>query len=218
VRGSATLSGPLGNTFVKSTSSSGIGDVSVVGVLGLIGSPALTRPQYAQFKPGFSLGALLYVTAPTGEYSQAKLLNLGTNRWSFRFGAPFGWTIGGSYLSPHLTTVEIVPSITFYTANDAPFRAGRRTQAALFRSEAHLTHNFNRAFWGSVDLTANSGGATNTDGVHDNNNKLWAGAGITAGMNFSPAFGISATYGGIVAGNTNAPDGEGFRVNLRYTF
>jgi hypothetical protein len=37
-------------------------------------------------------------------------------------------------------------------------------------------------------------------------------------MNFSPAFGLSATYGGVIAGNDPAPTGDGFRFNLRYTF
>jgi hypothetical protein len=37
-------------------------------------------------------------------------------------------------------------------------------------------------------------------------------------MNFSPTFGLSATYGGIVSGNSSAPKGNGFRFNLRYTF
>jgi hypothetical protein len=219
VRGQATITGPLGNnTIVKSTKSNGLGDISLLGVFGVIGSPAMTRMQYAQFQPGFSLGGLVMVTAPTGTYDGAKLINLGTNRWAFRFGAPLGWAIGGSYLSPSLTTIEFVPSVTFYTVNDAPFRAGRRSQNALFRVEGHLTHNFNRALWGSIDITGNTGGKTTTDGNDDNNNKSWMGAGLTAGMNFSPAFGLSATYGGIVAGNYSAPDGDGFRFNLRYTF
>jgi Putative MetA-pathway of phenol degradation len=219
VRGQAILTGPLGNnTIVRETSSSGIGDISLVGIFGIVGSPAMTRREYAQFKPGFSMGAMVWVTAPTGAYDEAKLINLGTNRWAFRVGAPLGWVLGGSYLSPSLTTIEFVPSVTFYTANDAPFRAARRTQDALFRIEGHVTHNFNRAFWGSVDLTGNTGGQTTTDDVSDNNSKSWMGAGITAGMNFSPAFGISATYGGIIAGNDPAPDGDGFRFNLRYTF
>ena len=219
VRGQAIITGPLGNnTIIRETKSSGVGDISMLGVFGIIGSPAMTRMQYAQFKPGFSLGALAMITAPTGAYDDTKLLNLGTNRWAFRFGAPLGWAIGGSYLSPSLTTIEFVPSVTFYTINDAPFRAGRRSQNALFRIEGHVTHNFNRALWGSVDLTGNSGGKTTTDGKDDNNNKSWMGAGITAGMNFSPAFGLSATYGGIIAGNANAPDGDGFRFNVRYTF
>jgi hypothetical protein len=158
------------------------------------------------------------VTAPTGAYDADKLINLGTNRWAFRVGAPLGWAIGGSYLSPNLTTIEFVPSVTFYTVNDAPFRAGRRSQNALFRLEGHLTHNFNRAFWASADLTGNSGGKTTTDGKDDNNSKTWMGAGITAGMNLSPAFGITATYGGIIAGNDPAPEGDGFRFNIRYTF
>jgi len=219
VRGEAVLSGPLGKkTIVKSTKSSGLGDISLLGVFGIIGSPAMTRTEYAQFKPGFSLGALAMITAPTGTYDGAKLINLGTNRWAFRFGAPLGWGIGDSYLSQNLTTIEFVPSVTFYTDNDAPFRAERRSQDALFRVEGHLTHNFNRAFWGSIDLTANSGGKTTTDGKDDNNTKTWMGAGITAGMNFSPAFGFSATYGGIVSGNSSAPEGDGFRINIRYTF
>lgn len=219
VRGKAILTGPLGNnTIVRETKSSGIGDISLLGVFGIVGSPAMTRREYAQFKPGFSMGALVMVTAPTGAYDEAKLINLGTNRWAFRVGAPLGWVLGGSYLSPSLTTIEFVPSVTFYTVNNAPFRAGRVTQDALFRIEGHVTHNFNRAMWASVDLTGNSGGQTTTDGKDNDNSKTWMGAGVTAGMNFSPAFGISATYGGIIAGNDPAPEGDGFRVNLRYTF
>jgi hypothetical protein len=219
LRGQAILTGPLGNnTIIRETKSSGIGDISLLGVFGIVGSPAMTRMQYAQHKPGFSLGGLVMITAPTGAYDDTKLLNLGTNRWSFRIGAPLGWAIGGSYLSPNLTTIEFVPSVTFYTANESPFRADRVSQNALFRLEGHLTHNFNRALWGSIDLTGNTGGQTTTDDVADNNSKTWMGAGITAGMNFSPAFGISATYGGIIAGNDPAPDGDGFRFNLRYTF
>lgn len=219
VSGEATFEGPFGNlsqTF--ETSSSGVGDINIGAIIGLVGSPAMTRAQFVQHKPGFSLGAMLWVTAPTGAYDPDKLINFGTNRWAIRLGAPLGWAIGGSYLSPNLTTIEFVPSVTFYTVNGDPFRADRRTQSALFRFESHLTHNFSRAVWASVDLTANSGGATQTDGLDDNNNKSWAGAGITAGMNFSPAFGLSATYGGIIAGNDAAPTGQGFRVNVRFTF
>jgi hypothetical protein len=219
VSGKAVISGPLGNnTIVRETKSSGLGDISLLGVFGIVGSPAMTREQYVQFKPGFALGALVMVTAPTGKYDGAKAINLGTNYWAFRLGAPLGWSFGGSFLSPQLTTLEFVPSVTFYTSNDEPYRAGSRSQSALFRLEGHLTHNFNRAFWASLDLTANSGGETTTDGKDDDNDKTWVGAGITAGVNLSPAFGVTASYGGIVSGNSSAPDGDGFRVNVRYTF
>lgn len=219
VSGEATIEGPLGNlsqTF--RTSSSGIGDLNLGAIIGLVGSPALTRQQYVQHKPGFSMGAMLWVTAPTGAYDPDKLINFGTNRWAVRIGAPLGWAIGGSYLSPNLTTIEFVPSVTFFTVNEDPFRADRRTQSALFRLESHITRNFSRAFWASIDLTANSGGATQTDGIDDDNNKSWAGAGVSLGMNFSPALGVYATYGGIYAGNDAAPEGQGFRINLRAMF
>lgn len=219
VSGEATIEGPLGNfsqTF--KTSSSGIGDLNIGAIIGLVGSPAMTRQQYVQAKPGFAMGAMLFVTAPTGTYDPDKLINFGTNRWAIRLGAPLGWAIGGSYLAPNLTTIEFVPSVTFYTVNNDPFRADRRTQSALFRLESHITHNFSRAFWASVDLTANSGGATQTDGIDDDNHKAWAGAGVSLGMNFSPALGAYMSYGGIYAGNDAAPEGQGFRINLRALF
>lgn len=219
VSGEATIAGPLGNlsqTF--ETSSSGIGDLNIGAIIGLVGSPALTRQQYVQHKPGFSMGAMLWVTAPTGAYDAQKLINFGTNRWAIRLGAPLGWAIGGSYLAPNLTTIEFVPSVTFFTANEDPFRADRRTQGALFRLESHITHNFSRALWASIDLTANSGGATETDGIDDDNNKSWAGAGVSLGLNLSPAIGVYASYGGIYAGNAAAPEGQGFRFNLRALF
>ncbi len=220
VRGRAEieLPGPAGNSVVRETSSSGLGDISLLGIVGLVGSPAMTKQQYVQHTPGFSLGGLVMITAPTGAYDGEKAINFGTNRWAFRFGAPFGWALGKSYLDPRLTTIEFVPSVTFYSTNDAPYRADRRTQAALWRIEGHLTHNFNRAIWGSLDVTGNTGGNTTTDGVSDDSSKSWMGAGITAGVNLSPAFGVTATYGGIVTGNSNAPEGDGFRFNLRYTF
>lgn len=219
VSGEATLEGPLGNlsqTF--NTKSSGSGDLNLGAVIGIVGSPALTRQQFVQHKPGFSMGAMVWVTAPTGAYDAGKLINFGTNRWAVRVGAPLGWAIGGSYLSPNLTTIEFVPSVTFYTANEDPFRADRRTQSALFRLESHITHNFSRAVWASIDLTANSGGATQTDGIDDDNHKAWAGAGVSLGVNVSPAIGAYVSYGGIYAGNDDAPEGQGFRVNLRALF
>lgn len=218
VRGRAEIELPGGNVITRETSSSGLGDISLLGVIGIINSPAMTKQQYVQHTPGFSLGGLLMITAPTGAYTGEKAINFGTNRWAFRFGAPLGWALGKSYLDPRLTTIEFVPSVTVYSTNTAPFRADRRTQAPLWRIEGHLTHNFNRALWGSVDVTGNTGGTTSTDGSSDNNSKTWMGAGITAGVNLSPAFGITATYGGIVAGNSNAPEGDGVRFNLRYTF
>jgi hypothetical protein len=218
VRASASLVGPMGNEFVRETASSGLGDISAAAIIGLVGSPAMNRRQYVQHAPGFSLGAMLWVTAPTGAYDSSRLINLGTNRWQFRVGAPFGWALGGSYLSPSLTTIEFVPSVTFYSVNADPFRANRVTQSALFRIESHITHNFNRALWASIDLTGNSGGATTSDGFGTQGSKSWAGAGITGGFNVSPRFGLSASYGGIIAGNSNAPDGDGFRVNARFTF
>ena len=55
---------------------------------------ALSIEQFASYKPGTSLGLSLAITAPTGLYNSGKILNLGSDRWSFTpeiaLSHPFG--------------------------------------------------------------------------------------------------------------------------------
>ena len=94
-----------------SVTNSGLADAQVAAMLGLIGAPALSSKEYAEYRPGFSLGALANLYMPTGEYDPAKPLNLGTNRWALQLGAPMVQYLGGSLLDPSLTSFEFTPSI-----------------------------------------------------------------------------------------------------------
>src|SRR6185295_14634073 len=92
---------PPGQTAVSATSS-GLGDIQVGGVLGLIGEPALSAKDYAAFKPGFGTGLFAKVYFPTGAYDAGKPVNLGADRYAFQVGFPTSWTIGASYRDPAL--------------------------------------------------------------------------------------------------------------------
>lgn len=192
--------------------SEGIGDIQFAGVFGLVGSPSLDLRSYVAHKPGFALGALARVTAPTGNYSQDQAVNLGANRWAMQLGAPMGYVVGRSMLDPALTTIELNPSVNFFTANNAPFAAERQTQAPLFKLEGHVTRNLNRALWVGMDLLFTAGGSTTTDGVKDQNRQSSLELGATAGLNLSRSLSLKATYGGVVARNENGLDGSGFRL------
>jgi hypothetical protein len=219
VDGALSLQVPVLGTRVFEDESRGLGDLVFGGVFGVIGSPAMSVEQYMSYKPGFSLGLLALATAPTGEYSSANLFNMGANRWSLRLGVPIGYTFGSSYLDPRLATIEVLPSVTFYTANDDPFgSAGEVTQDPLFKLEAHVTQNLNRAVWLSLDTVISNGAATTTDGVSDDNDKYSWELGASVGVNLSAQVSFKATYGQVIDRNENGLDGEGFRLVANYLF
>lgn len=218
VSGTATIERPFRPPVTLSSESSGIGDIQFGGVFGITGSPALALKDYVAFRPGFALGGLVRVTAPTGAYDSAKAVNLGANRWAFQLGAPMGFIIGDSFLDPSLMTVEMVPSVTFFTANNDPFRANQTTQAPLWRLEAHVTRNINRALWIGIDALGTAGGQAKTDGVENGTGKSSLELGATVGMALSKRFALKATYGGVVARNDSGLDGSGFRLVANLIF
>src|SRR5271155_5490558 len=57
------------------------------------GGPAMPAQKYMKWKQKVLLGVSLKVIAPTGQYDPTKLINWGTNRWSFKpeFGYSQRW-------------------------------------------------------------------------------------------------------------------------------
>ncbi len=201
-----------------SGSSSGIADAAVGIVHNLVGSPALAPRDYAAFEPGFSLGVLGKVFAPIGEYSSSKVVNLGANRWAYQLGAPICYYMGRTYLDPRLTTIELLPTVTFYSANDAPFAADRREQKAMFRLETHVTRNVARALWVSLDGMYIAGGETTTDGVAADDRQEAIQLGGTVNVTLSRSLSVKVSYGGIVGRNDGGPDGHMTRVIGTWVF
>jgi len=89
----AGLEGSITGTNI-SGSITGTGDSSYQVAVLLRGGPALSVAQFENYKRTTILGASLTITAPTGLYNSNKLLNLGSNRWSFNpqfaVSHPFG--------------------------------------------------------------------------------------------------------------------------------
>lgn len=137
---------------------SGLGDLRARVSVNLLGVPALSQQEFAKRRPRTSLGASLIVGAPTGQYDPTRLINLGTNRWSFKpelgLAQPMGpWVF------------ELYGGCWFYTANDDFFGGVRRTQAPLGVIQAYVSYTFRPGLWLSFNGTWYSGGATTLDGV-----------------------------------------------------
>jgi hypothetical protein len=204
--------------FSRTGESSGLGDLQLGTVIGLHGSPSLEVADYIKYDPGFSLGLLGKVTAPTGEYDETEVINLGANRWGLQVGVPMGYYLGDSFLDPNLTTFELLPSVFFFGDNSDPFRAGGTGQDPLYQIEAHITRNLGRVFWVSLDANYQFGGETTTDGVPGDDDRESFGLGGTIGVNLSKQLSINATYGSVISHNDNGADGHMVRVKVAYLF
>jgi hypothetical protein len=194
-------------------SSSGIGDLQLGGIVGLIGPPPLSPQEFATYKPGYTLGLLAIALLPTGQYDPDQLLNVGANRWALRIGTPMTWYLGDSYLDPGLTTFELQPSVTFFTDNNDPFGDARRVgQGVFYRLEAHATRNLNRAVWVSLDGVYLQGGETSTNGVDNRDAQRALELGGSLNVTFSPRVSLKLSYGEVVERNDDGPDGYMIRL------
>jgi hypothetical protein len=123
----------------------------------LYGAPALSIANFSTYRQDIIVGATLQVTAPLGQYDSTKLLNVGTNRWSFKpeLGVSTAW-------GPLI--VELVPAITFFTTNDDFFGGKTLEQDPIYSVQGHVIYEFFPAFWAAFDATYYTGGRTTTDG------------------------------------------------------
>ena len=113
----------------------GLGDPRFRVSVNLIGAPALSAKNFANYRQDLIAGVSLQVSAPLGLYDSSKLLNLGNNRWSFKPEFGISKAVGS-------WTFELAPSVTIFSDNidfiggnnfaQAPFYACRATSSTRF--------------------------------------------------------------------------------------
>lgn len=211
----STVHAPTGDI---ATRSAGLGDAQIGGAIGLFGAPALGPDAFARYRPQFSTQMLARVFFPTGAYSRDQPVNLGAHRYAFQLGLPTGLVFGQTYGSPTLTTLELLPTITFYGENGEPYGAARVTKAPQFSLEAHLTRNFGPSVWASADMLYRDGGETTTDGRPDHNPTRGWSAGLSGAYRMAPNATIALTYEHLVERSDGGPIGWFFRTALIVPF
>jgi hypothetical protein len=150
--GTAQLAGqPIERTI------DGLGDARLRLSVNLYGAPALTLQEFHEYQQDLILGASFAVSVPTGQYDSSRVVNLGTNRWSFRpeLGA-------SKALGP--LTLELAAGATFYTENTNFFGGRTRSQDPITSVQGHAIYSFPRGVWASIDATYFTGGRTTIDG------------------------------------------------------
>lgn len=213
----ADITGDLIDT-PKSGTDNGLADVVVGGVVGIIGAPAMSTKEYVKFKPGFSMGILGLLTLPVGKYNSDDLFNVGANRWAAKMGTVMTWFLGDGLLPGQVTSLELTPSVSIYGDNDDPRDANKLEQKPLYSVEAHVTHDFNEHFWGSIDALYVIGGSTITDGVKSDSDTEKFALGASVGAYLPHGFSLQFNYGKTLKVDTDGFNDHLVRIKLSKSF
>ena len=142
----------------RSVDRSGLTDVTLRLSVNLYGAPALSLPEFRDYRQDTIVGVSLMVTAPTGQYDPHRLINIGTNRWSFRPEVGVSKAVGP-------WTLEAAAGVTFFTDNDEFLGANVRRQDPLYSLQGHAIYNFSPGLWAALDATYYTGGRTSVNGA-----------------------------------------------------
>ncbi|MEH6592543.1 MAG: transporter [Halioglobus sp.] len=180
----------FGRDFNQNTN--GFGDPTLEFVINVLGPPSIKNiPEAMRYEPGFSVDLLVDLIVPIGEYDNEEVLNMGQNRWYGRIGAPVVWQIG-SWVPGRRTTLELLPSAWVFGDND-DFVGHTLSTDPKFQLEAHLTRDFHKDLWGSIDINWMRGGKSSLDGLEGDDLDM-VGLGFTLGYQFSDNVQLTAGY------------------------
>jgi hypothetical protein len=134
----------------------------------LKGGPAMPVEKYVKWRQKVLLGVSLKVVAPTGQYDPTKLINWGTNRWSFKpeFGYSQRW--GGKWVLDGYFGVWFFTTNSDFWSRNIYFEGTRsQSQSPIGALEGHLSYDFKPRLWASLDGNFWFGGKTTVNGVQN---------------------------------------------------
>ena len=179
------------NGVSASTKRGGLSDTVVRFAINLIGAPPLEGKEYAAYRAQTDVetivGVGLAVQLPTGEYMEDKLINLGTNRYTFRPQL-------GVVHSRGKWSMELTGAAWIYTDNDEFFNGSKLENDPLYILHGHLIHTFRPGFWVGASAGYDFGGTSTVDGVEKDDRKENLSWGLSVGYPITPKLSVKVGY------------------------
>jgi outer membrane putative beta-barrel porin/alpha-amylase len=123
----------------------------------LRGNPAMSPQEFKAAPQRVIVGASFTAVAPIGQYSNTKLINLGTNRWSLKPEMGVGYPKGPWDFDAYVGT-------WFFTANREFFPGdSTRTEDPVLTAQGHVSYEFRPRFWVALNGTWYWGGKARVD-------------------------------------------------------
>lgn len=136
-----------------STARTGFGDPRVRMSVNFVGAPALRGGDFIAYRQKTVVGASLQIRVPLGQYDPAKLINLGSNRWTFRTQVGVSQRAGSWVIESYL-------AVWFFTENTNVFGGGTLSQKPIVAIKGHVAYIFRPGLWAALDAGFGTGGAT----------------------------------------------------------
>jgi len=195
-------------------STSGYADPSVQLDMNLFGTPPLrSTVDLANYEPNFTLDAAVMLAFPLGKYDSDKIVNMGLNRWYGRFALPIKYHFG--VFSPgRMMSFELTPSMWLFGEND-DFMGQTLKNDSLWQLESHLTMDFTRTFYGSLDLLYRGGFQAKINGGDVGDELDIGNLGFTLNYQINDNLGIRTGYSSNVFGDDDL-DNSMFRLQFVY--
>ncbi len=185
-----------------SQSSSGYADPSVSLLVNLLGTPPIkSNVDLLNYEPTWTLDTQVMLAVPIGEYDADKLVNLGLNRWWGRIAFPMKYHFG-VFAPGYMSSFELIPSVWLFGEND-DFIGQKLDNDPLWQLEAHLTHDFTRDFFGSVDVLYRSGFQSEIDGIEAGDDVEVGNVGFTFSFQVTDNVILRTSYLSNVFGDDN---------------
>ena len=170
---------------------SGLTDTRLRFSMNVIGAPPLAGRDYAAYRAATKMetivGVALMVELPTGQYNKDKLLNIGSNRFTFRPQLGAVRTVGK-------WTLEATGSVDFFTKNNSFFGGNTREQKPFFSLQTHAIYNFSPGFWTSASVGYANGAESTVNGIEKNDRKEFIAWAASIGYPVTDRLSLKSTY------------------------
>ena len=199
-----------------SQSSSGYADPTMQLDINLIGTSRLkSNVDLFNYEPTWTVDTAVMLGVPMGEYESDKLVNLGLNRWWGRIALPIKYHFG--VFSPgYMGSFEITPSVWLFEDND-DFVGQTLENDPIWQLEAHLTQDFTRSFFGSIDLLYRKGFQSTIGGVETGEELDIGDLGYTLNFTSTDNLMIRTSFSSNVFGDSDV-DNSLIRIQFVYVW
>jgi len=185
----AQVSGDVANQ-AESITRSGFSDTRLRLSVLVHGAPAATLSEVMKAPRKTVVGVSLSMIVPTGQFFSDKLINLGTNRFSFKPEVALSHPFSKRWL------IDVYAGAWFFTKNRSFYPGNSvRTQEPMGTFQAHLSYNIKALLWVAFDATYYVGGQSSVNDIYNDdrqsNSRLGATAVLPVGKRNSLKFSFS---------------------------
>lgn len=177
----------------------------------LYGAPPLQGEDYRAYRGTQTtetiVGAGLSVQLPTGEYMDDKLINLGSNRFTFRPQVGVMHTRGK-------WSAEATGIVALFSDNDEFFNGKKLEQDPLYTLNSHLIYTLRPGFWAGLSGGYNYGGRSTIDGIRKDDRKQFVAWALSFGCPITRQFGAKLAYIGTRTRESSGMDSDTVAVGL----